>query len=513
MSARGFGGGKATARVVGVSLIAIGGAIGGLLTPARAATKTFTATADASVSSTSPTANAGSSSTLEIRNAVKYSYVRFSVSGLPAGEVVTKATLQVYARSPSRCSLGAQVLRAANSTWGEGTITWNNQPGATGSVLATANWSKGGYVGFQVTPAVGGSGAVSFLIRHVPGCSATTDATFRSRETTRPPRLVVETTPTSAAPQCSDGRDNDSDGRIDYPADPGCTGTSDNDETNPPPSGAIKVVAAGDIVCDPTDPKYGGGDPGRCQHRATDDLLAGANAVLLLGDLQYEDGTLVQYTQAFDPTWGQSTVEYPSPGNHEYHVTNAKGYFDYWTAEGRPTGGIGKGYYSFDLGAWHVISLNSGSCAVVACSEGSAQNNFLEQDLAATTERCIVAYWHHPLFTSGSVHAGAGSVKPFWDDLYAAGADIVLNGHDHNYQRYAKQTPAGQAAASGIREFIVGTGGKSHYALATPVANFEFGNATAYGVLKLTLADGSYSWQFVAVGGAVLDSGGPVACN
>ena len=150
------------------------------------------------------------------------------------------------------------------------------------------------------------------------------------------------------------------------------------------------------------------------------------------------------------------------------------------------------------------------------CIEGSLQNDFLEQDLASTTESCIVAYWHHPLFNSGTVHGSAmpTGAQAFWDDLYAAGADVILNGHEHNYQRYAKQDPSGHAPPRGIREFIVGTGGKSHYGfLDVKDANYEIGNATDFGVLRLHLAQTSYSWEFVALNGTVLDSGGPVSCN
>jgi calcineurin-like phosphoesterase family protein len=465
-----------TAAVLGAALATMVG----LLTPAGATTKTITAEADSFVLSSSPNAKRGGATSLRVLNAVKTSYIRFNVSGLPAGEVVHNATLRVNATSGSTCAVGVEVFRAANDTWGETTITWNNQPGPIGSALATTTWTRNGYVSFDVTSAVGGSGRVSFVLRHVPGCSAARDTTFRSRETTQPPQLVVETDPA-------------------------------------PPPGGVTVAAAGDIVCDPTNPNYGGANPGFCQHRATDDLLAGVDAVLGLGDLQYDDGTLDLFNEAYDPTWGQfSPTTYPAPGNHEYHVPSAQGYFDYWASKGRPTGGVGSGYFSFDLGSWHVISLNSGSCVQVPCAEGSAQNNFLEQDLASTTKPCIAAYWHHPLFNSGVVHGDVdmSRVRPFWDDLYAAGADIVLNGHEHNYQRYAKQSPTGDATPTGIREFVVGTGGSLHYGLlATPDANFEFGNATSFGVLRLTLSASGYSWEFVGVGGEILDSGGPVACN
>ena len=275
-------------------------------------------------------------------------------------------------------------------------------------------------------------------------------------------------------------------------------------------------MAAGDIVCDPASSTFGGANPAICQHRATLDLLAGSDAILPLGDLQYPDGTLDQFTQGYDPSWGQHAPNtYPVVGNHEYQVPGAQGYFDYWASKGRPTGGAAGGYFSFDVGAWHLIALNS-NCTPVPCAEGSPQNDFLEQDLASTSRSCIAAYWHHPLFNSGSVHGSAmpSGAKAFWIDLFAAGADIVLNGHEHNYQRYAKQDPEGQPASNGIREFVVGTGGKAHYGmLEAKDANYEVGNTTDFGVLRLYLGDNSYTWEFVGVGGAVLDAGGPVPCN
>ena len=147
------------------------------------------------------------------------------------------------------------------------------------------------------------------------------------------------------------------------------------------------------------------------------------------------------------------------------------------------------------------------------CAEGTPQNDFLERDLATTTKPCILAYWHHPLFNSGSMHGASRPAIGFWNDLFAAGADLILNGHEHNYQRYGKQTPLGEATAEGIREFVIGTGGKGFYTLLdSKDANFEVGS-TAFGVLRLYLSDTSYRWEFVGLGGDVLDAGGPVACN
>lgn len=486
--------------------------------PASATTTALRATADAWVDEDRRNKNYGGTSTLRVLDQMRLSYMRFKVPALPAGEQVVGATLRLSAKSASNCTLGVEILQAASNTWGESAITWTNQPGVTGGVLASATWSTGGYKEFDVTAAIIGQGPVSFAIRHAQGCDPTGEAVFSSREAgSNRPELLVETGSSEPAPKpsCGDGIDNDGDGRIDFPADPGCTSATDTDETDAPTTGTKTLAAAGDIVCGPLTAGYGGSDPTECQHRATADLLSGADAVVPLGDLQYPDGTLGDFNQAYDPSWGRHAARtYPVPGNHEYHTPGARGYFDYWSSKGRPTGVAGNGYYSFDLGSWHVIALNTsaGCTSGPPCAEGSPQNNWLETDLANTTENCIVAYWHAPLFSSG-VHGDSLNGKPFWIDLYAAGADLVLNGHEHNYQRYAKQTPTGQKASNGIRQFVVGTGGRQLTDLGAPDPTLEVGNDTDFGVLKLTLESNSYSWRYVRVGGAVLDSGGPVACN
>jgi hypothetical protein len=275
------------------------------------------------------------------------------------------------------------------------------------------------------------------------------------------------------------------------------------------------VAAVGDIACDPTSPAFGGHDSGQCQHRATAALVGSADAVFALGDLQYESGSLSGYLAGYDRSWGRfAQITYPSPGNHEHETPGAEGYFDYWRSKERPTGRARSGAYSFDLGAWHIISLDS-SCPP-SCGEGSPQDAFLERDLAGSKSRCILAFWHHPYFNSGAVHGeeSLANVRVFWDDLFAAGADVVVNGHEHNYQRYAEQDPSGRATTSGIRQFVVGTGGRSHYGmLDRKDPNYEAGDSTHFGVLRLFLHDSSYSWEFVGVGGKVLDRGGATGCD
>src|SRR5215211_5481400 len=250
-----------------------------------------------------------------------------------------------------------------------------------------------------------------------------------------------------------------------------------------PTTDEIVVVAVGDIVCEPTSPAFHGQDPIQCQHRATARLVRGADAVLALGDLQYEEGGLAAYRTAYDRSWGRfADITYPAPGNHEYATGGAAGYVQYWRSKHRPIGGGGRSY-SFDLGSWHLISLDS-NC--ITCGQKSAQDRFLERDLARTEQECILAYWHHPYFNSGEVHGEERPALGFWEDLYAAGADLVLNGNEHNYQRYAQQTPSGRATAHGIREFIVGTGGRSLYGLLEDKdPNYETGDAGHFGVLRL----------------------------
>ena len=251
----------------------------------------------------------------------------------------------------------------------------------------------------------------------------------------------------------------------------------------------------------------GAGDIASCGSNgdeATANLLSTiAGTVYTLGDNVYEDGTTTEFTNCYDPSWGaEKSRTLPSAGNHEYHTAGASGYFWYF---GSSAGDPAKGYYSYDLGDWHIVVLNSN----IDVSTGSAQEQWLRTDLAASTKACTLAYWHHPRFNSGSSHSNDTSVQPLWQALYDANAEVILNGHEHSYERFAPQTPGGTLDTSrGIREFVVGTGGASHATLGTLKANSEIFNGSTYGVLKLTLSAGSYAWQFVPVtGGSFTDSG------
>ncbi len=265
----------------------------------------------------------------------------------------------------------------------------------------------------------------------------------------------------------------------------------------PPPPGSVVLVGAGDIA----DCSSGGDE-------ATALLLDNiAGTVFTAGDNAYSNGSATDYSQCYDPTWGrQKARTRPAPGNHEYNTSGAAPYYAYFGANAGPAG---LGYYSYDLGGWHLISLNSN----IAMSAGSAQEQWLRADLAANTKQCVLAYWHPPRFSSGS-HGSSTAPQPLWQALYDYNADLVISGHDHNYQRFAPQTPAGAAdQARGIREFVVGTGGTSHYTFGTPITNTEAYNTDTYGVLKLTLSATAYSWEFIPVAGGTYRDSGSGSCH
>jgi calcineurin-like phosphoesterase family protein/hemolysin type calcium-binding protein len=267
---------------------------------------------------------------------------------------------------------------------------------------------------------------------------------------------------------------------------------------------SVVVAAAGDIACEPGEERTSGS----CHMKDTSDLLIslGLVGVLPLGDNQYDDGALEKYRKVYEETWGRvKDMTHPVPGNHEYSTENAGGYFDYFRSS---AGSPSRGYYSYDLDEWHLIALNSNCGPVGGCDQGSPQHDWLKADLAASNAPCTLAYWHAPRFASGH-YSNNTDYQPFWELLFEDRAEIVLNGHDHSYQRYAPMTPTGMKSDNqGIREFIVGTGGKNHTAVDASGTNREAAEDGTYGVLQLTLAEGSYSWQFIAeTRGGYTDSG------
>ena len=250
----------------------------------------------------------------------------------------------------------------------------------------------------------------------------------------------------------------------------------------------------------------GAGDIARCtsqQDEATAALLdAIPGTVFTLGDNAYENGSAADFANCYEPSWGRHKARTkPVVGNHEYQSPGAQPYFDYFGAAAGPPG---KGYYSFDLGGWHIVVLNTN----IERTAASEQVVWLRADLTASTAQCTMALFHHPRFSSGPAGNNA-TQQPIWDVLYQFGAEVVLAGHDHDYERFAPQTPAGVAdAARGIRQFVVGTGGGALHTFGTVAANSEFRNNTTWGVLELELVPTGYTWSYITTpSGAVLDSG------
>jgi 3',5'-cyclic AMP phosphodiesterase CpdA len=277
----------------------------------------------------------------------------------------------------------------------------------------------------------------------------------------------------------------------------------------------ITIAAVGDISCPPDIIPSDDG----CQMAAVRDAIVRAEPdyVLVLGDLQYNAGEPENFSNYFAPLWQPlKAISYAVPGNHEYGTMQAAGYFDYWNdtqARSANAGERGKGYYSFDIDNWHITALNSNCEFVGGCQEGAEQTQWLQNDIAAhQTAACSLAFWHHPLFTSGRYaqdRLSQNRSAVFWEKLVGAGTEIVLNGHDHIYERFALQDGAAQATPQGIRQFTVGTGGYGYkqYQFQEPrKANHEFG-ARTFGFLQLELKETSYAWQFVDTTDTVLDHG------
>jgi hypothetical protein len=276
----------------------------------------------------------------------------------------------------------------------------------------------------------------------------------------------------------------------------------------PNANGDAVIATAGDVAC-----LRSTASPTTCHQGATAGLIrqVAPAAVLALGDEQYETGTLDGFGGSYDPTWGQfKSITKPVPGNHEYQTAGASGYYTYFgAAAGDPT----KGYYSYDIGSWHMIALNGNCSAIGGCGPGAPEERWLAADLASKHSTCTLAYWHQPRFSSGE-HGNEPVYDTFWKDLYAGGADVVLNGHDHDYERFAPQTPSAQPDPSrGIREFVVGTGGKSHYDFPKITANSEVRNADTFGILQMTLHPRSYDWQFLPEPGSTFTDSGTGTCH
>ena len=438
--------------------------------------------ADSFVNSAAPTTNYGGE--MRIRADAtprKVSYVRFDASAVTGP--LARATLRLYVLEATAGTI--EVRRVADNTWGERSITHANAPPLGDESVTHGPTDGPRWLAIDVTRLVGsGGGKVSLAVT----TTSDEEKTFRPREDLKAyPRLELE------------------------PAPP------------PPPSGDPVIAAAGDLACDPASPSYnsGFGTSSKCRQLYTSDLIVGGgfDAVLPLGDNQYTTGSLTQFQTAFEPSWGRfKQIQHPVPGNHEYRTSGASGYFDYFNGVGAllgPAGERGKGYYSWDAGQWHMVALNSSCSAVGGCGPGSPQEQWLRADLAANPAQCTLAYWHHPRFTSAMGSHDEGATSALFQALYEAGADVLLTGHSHMYQRFAAQNPAGQPdPAAGIRQFVVGTGGEVLHPLGGYAApNTGVWRNDTFGVLKLTLRSNGYDWRFVPEAGKTFTDSGTDVCD
>ncbi len=458
--------------------------------------------ADTYVASDSPTTVRGTDPTLQVDGSpMKIIYIKYDLSSL-IGLSISSAKLRFKVVDSS--SSVQTVKQVSDTSWSETAITYNARP-ALGSPLTTLIGGKSGtFVELDVTAYV--NAKLGQIVSFGIDSTGSDGLDFNSREaTTDKPTLVINSGTVSASPTPS------------ITPRPSATPVPSPTPTPDPSSGSDPVIAAGgDVACgSTTSTSY------PCKQKETSDVLLQINptAVLALGDLQYNSGKLVDFQNYYEPTWGRVKAKtYPAVGNHEYGTSGAGGYFDYFNGVGAMTGraGVrGQGYYSFDVGTWHIISLNSNCTKIVGgCAAGGAQEQWLRADLAAHQTQCTLAFWHHPRFSSG-LDGSPITFSPFWQALYDYNADLVLVGHSHDYERFAPQRTDGtKDLVRGIREFVVGTGGRDFSGWTAPIApNSEARQNTIFGVLKLTLHATSYDWRFMPIAGSTYSDSGTQQCH
>lgn len=423
-------------------------------TPAASISYTFFPEIDASVRETEPDNNLGDKSSLKVDVGTDSyeSYVRFTIPEIPGR--IQQVVLHLYETGSG--SKDGPAVYTANGPWSEGEITWNNRPTHTDNMLDNIllvdadAWTE-----YDVTSAVAGSGTYNFVLSADSGDAVS----FSSREGDWPPQLEVKFIPDAAPASAKED---------------------------------VTFVGAGDISMCNND-----------YDEATAALLDNIpGTVFTTGDNVYSDGTAEQFKNCYDPTWGRVKDRIkPVPGNHDYHTEGASAYYQYFNNVPE--------YYAYDLGSWRIYALNSD----IDISEDSPQVKWLKLDLATHPNQCVLAYWHVPRWSSGSTHGSSKDIQVLWKVLYNAGAELVLNGHEHNYERFMPMNAEGLSDPQGLREIVVGTGGGKPYPFGDPLPTSDVRNSPIYGVLKLTLHSGSYDWQFVPVAGSSFTDSGSTECH
>jgi hypothetical protein len=422
--------------------------------------------ADTYVDSSSPATSFGTSSRLVVdASPTRVAYLRFDLTSLTGPVNDARLRLHVTNLSGAGSPVGGSVVVVNDNSWTESATTYNNRPTSFGATVATIGAvSRNTWVEIPVTSAVSTGVPISFAVISTSSDQATYDS--RQASSSVRPQLVVT------------------------------TGTA-------PPTDTIRIAAVGDNACTAGSTVTSS----QCRQVAVSNLIQNDPSIakyLALGDLQYENGASTDFQSVYDASYGRfkdKTV--PTVGNHEYGTAGAAGYFGYFgAAAGDPT----KGYFSYDIGpSWHVVNLNT-NCGQVSCSASGAQIQWLNADLGANTKPCILATGHHPRFSSSNGVGSDPAQGPFWDTLQQYGADVYLVGHAHGYERFAPQLANATASAAGVRQIVVGTGGRSLFGFSSAVANSAV-RISAFGILEMELGDGTYTWQFVDESGTVRDSG------
>ena len=537
-------------------------AAGGVPAEAHAQTSTsFGVEADARVVESSPSSNYGGSSLLRVDGGSDpdvESYLRVTVAGLSGS--VESAKLRVRTTSGT---VDGPATYAADDGWSEAGITWNNRPARTeGPSDDAAGVPSGAWLELDVTRLVTGNGTYSFVL--APTSNDALDMASRNATSDRPV-LVVTTVasgpPTWTAPPTISGTAGegqtvtaqegtvtgtqpvsfeyqwqrcdasggacvdllDARGKTyaltssDVGSTIGVRVTATNAEgsstasaaptavvTTAPPPGDPVIAAAGDIAgC--------GYEDDEATAKILDTL--DPTKVLTLGDNVYEVGSDSEFAECYEPTWGRHKARTsPAVGNHEYKTAGASGYFNYF---GEAAGDRSQGYYAFDLGAWRIYALNS-NCEQVACATGSPQEQWFRSDLIANPRSCVLAYTHHPRFSS---HSSAerrdnDDVAALYEAFYEASGDVWLAAHNHYYERLARLDPNGALDPfGGVRTFVVGTGGNGLYPFGTPISGSEVRNNSTHGVLSLRLHETSYEWEFLPEAGKTFTDAGTDTCQ
>ena len=419
---------------------------------------TFITEADAQVRQSSPDTNYGNATTLQVEKASDgdiESFIRFTVTGLSG--TVLSARLHLYA--PTNGTRNGPAVYSTDTSWTETEITWNTRPARTSNAVDNKdNISAGTWVEYDVTSLVTGNGTFSFVL-----AADSYDAVhFFSRQGSQPPELVI---------------------------------TLSHSVTS-----TTSTASANDVIF------VGAGDISSCEYD-NDELTAQLldtipGTVFTTGDNVYESGTYTEYINCYEPTWGRHKARtQPVPGNHEYRTSGAAGYFQYFNSI--------PSYYVYSLGSWRIYALNS----EIDVSANSPQITWLQADLAANPSQCVLAYWHSPRWSSGFTHGNSLAMQTLWQILYDAGAELVITGHEHNYERFAEMNATGATFSPGLRQIVIGTGGKDQYEFGTILPASEVRNSSTFGVLKLTLRTTGYDWQFVPVAGSTFTDSGSTSCH